>query len=561
MTTTTTTATAAAGKKRIVILGGGFGGVYAAVHLEQGMTAAEREATEIVLVSRDNYIVFHPLLPEVVSGSVEVNHVISPIRRLAREARLHTREIEAIDVVHKTVRLGAGARPVPLTLHYDHLVIAMGTRLDYGLIPGMAEHALPFKYLGDALCLRNQLVGALEAAEDESDPAVRRALLTFVVAGGGFSGVECIAEMNDFLREAVRSYHNICEEDLKLILLQRGGRILPELTEKLSGFADHLLRKRGVDVRLGASLKEVSADAVTVEDVKTKQSELIPTRTTVATVPAGPPPILASLPLPQEKGRIRVDTGMEVPGFPGVWALGDCAMVMQVDGQFSPPTAQHALRQAKTCADNIIASMRGTPKQVFKFTGLGKMGSLGRHKAVVEIFGVHVTGLPAWLMWRAVYLSKFPGFSGQIRLFVDWVLDAFLPRDITQLRIFHKESVHRQHFQAGEKVFGVGDIGDKVYFIAKGEASVIREGRKLATLAKGDMFGEVALLRNRPRIAEVKAETALDVVVVGREAFHEILSSLPGLSRQIEEIMTVRMGQNVNLMLAAQEEPPEQTPC
>lgn len=548
-----------ADKKRIVILGGGFGGVYTAVHLEQGMTAAEREAVEIVLVSRDNYIVFHPLLPEVVSGSVEVNHVISPIRRMAKEARLHTREIEEIDIAARTVRLGPLSRPVPLTLSYDHLVIAMGTRLEYGQIPGMAEHAFPFKYLGDALRLRNQLVGALEAAEDEADPEVRRALLTFVVAGGGFSGVECIAEMNDFLREAVRSYHAIGEKDLRLILLQRGGRILPELTETLSVFAHRKLAARGVEIRLGESLKAVSADAVVIEsggkDGKPKQTETIPTRTTVVTVPAGPPPLLSSLPLPQERGRIRVDHGMEVPGFPGVWALGDCALTMQVDGQFSPPTAQHALRQAKTCADNILASMRGKPKKTFTFTGLGKMGSLGRHSAVVEIFGIHLTGLAAWLLWRAVYLSKFPGLSGQIRLFADWVLDAFLPRDITQLRIFHEEAVHRQHFEPGQKVFDVGDIGDKVYFIAKGEASVSRDGKKLATLGQGEMFGEVALLQNRPRIAEVRAETALDVVVVGRVAFHEILSSLPGLSRQIEEIMTVRLGRNVSLMLG--EEPEE----
>ncbi|HEY8967306.1 MAG TPA: FAD-dependent oxidoreductase [Candidatus Methylacidiphilales bacterium] len=539
--------------KRIVILGGGFGGVYTAMHLEKRMTPEELEGTEIVLVSRDNYIVFHPLLPEVVSGSVEVNHVISPIRRMARHANLHTREIEEIDVVHKTIRLGAGARPVPLTLKYDHLVLAMGTRLEYGEIPGMAEHAIPFKYLGDALRLRNQLVGALEAAEDESDPAVRKSLLTFVVAGGGFSGVECIAEMNDFLREAVRSYHAVYERDLRLVLLQRGSRILPEVSEKLSGFAHEHLTRKGVEIRLGAALKAVSADTVVIEDCKTKEVHTIAAKTTVATVPAGPSPLLAPLPLPKEKGRVKVDSGMEVPGFPGVWALGDTAMALQVDGQYSPPTAQHALRQAETCAANIVASLRGKKKKVFTFTGLGKMGSLGRYSAVVDIFGFTFTGLFAWLMWRAVYLSKFPGLAGRFRLTVDWILDAFLPRDITQLRIFHAEAVHRQHFEPGEKVFGVGDIGDKVYFIAKGEASVYRDGRKLAALGKNDMFGEVALLRNRPRIAEVHAETPLDVVVVGRQAFHEILASLPGLSQQVEEIMTIRMGQNVSLMLSEED--------
>ena len=191
-------------KKRILILGGGFGGVYVAVHLGKMLSKRELEETEIALVNRENYIVFQPLLPEVISGSVELNHVIAPIRRMAPRANLYTRDIESIDPVARTVTLSPGVRPTPLTLSYDHLVIAMGTRLDYSKIPGMREHASPFKYLGDALYLRNQLVRMLEEAEAESDPECRKRLLTFVVAGGGFSGVECIAEMNDFLREAVR---------------------------------------------------------------------------------------------------------------------------------------------------------------------------------------------------------------------------------------------------------------------------------------------------------------------------------------------------------------------
>ena len=534
-------------KKRILILGGGFGGVYTAVHLEKLMTVVEREATEIVIVSRDNYIVFQPLLPEVISGSVELTHVISPIRRLARTARLYTREVEAIDLANRSVRLSPGASQAPSIITYDHLVIALGTRLDPGKIPGMQEHASPFKYLGDALYLRNKLVQALEEAEAEGDPELRRSLLTFVVAGGGFSGVECIAEMNDFLREAIRSYHQIGEKDLRLILLQRGDRILPELTEGLSAFAHRLLVKRGVEIQLGSGLKAMSADAVVIEDAKTKQTQSIRTRTTVATVPAGPHPLLSTLPLPQERGRIKVDEGLEVLDAPGVWALGDCALVKQVDGNFSPPTAQHALRQAKTCARNILASMRGTRKHTFTFTGLGKLGSLGRRSAVAEIFGLHLKGLVAWMLWRGVYVTKFPGLDGQVRLIADWILDVFLPRNITQLRLFPGEDVHREHFEPGEKVLNIGDVGDKVYFIAKGEAVVLRDGQLLATLGRGEMFGEAALISNRPRNATVCAQTALDLVVVNREAFHKLLGNLPGLSENIEAIMGARMGRSVVL--------------
>jgi NADH dehydrogenase len=411
----------------------------------------------------------------------------------------------------------------------------------------MREHAHPFKYLGDALYLRNQLVHVLECAEAEPDAELRRRLLTFVVAGGGFSGVECIAEMNDFLREAIRAYHTISESDLRIILLQRGDRILPELTESLAAFAHRLLVKRGVEIRLGAGLKAVSADAAVIEDKKTGAEESIATRTTIATIPAGPHALIASLPFKQDKGRIVVDQHTEVPDWPGVWALGDCAAIQQVDGQTSPPTAQHALRQARTCAENIIASFRHQPKKIFKFTGLGKLGSLGRRSAVAEIFGIRLTGLIAWLFWRGVYVTKFPGFDGQLRLLADWILDAFLPRDITQLRLFHEEAVHREHFEAGEAVFATGDFGDKVYFIVKGEATVERDGAALATLKNGDVFGEVALISNHPRNATVRAATALGVVVVSRDAFQELLGCLPGMTGAMQEIMRERLGRPLDL--------------
>ncbi|MEI9898225.1 MAG: FAD-dependent oxidoreductase [Chthoniobacter sp.] len=535
-------------KKRVLILGGGFGGVYVAVHLGKLFSPQELAEIEVVLVSRENYMVFQPLLPEVISGSVELNHVITPIRRMAPKAHLHTREVESIDPQQREVTLSPGVDRLPLTLNYDHLVIAMGTQLDYSKIPGMREHAHPFKYLGDVLYLRNQLVHVLEAAEVEPDPELRRRLLTFVVAGGGFSGVECIAEMNDFLREAIQAYHTISESDLRIVLLQRADRILPELTESLAAFAHKLLVKRGVEIRIGAGLKAVSADAAVIEDKKTGAEETIGTRTTIATIPAGPHALISSLPFQQDKGRILVDRHTGVPDFPGVWALGDCAAIQQVDGQTSPPTAQHALRQARTCAENIVASFRNQPKKVFKFTGLGKLGSLGRRSAVAEVFGIQLKGLIAWLFWRGVYVTKFPGFDGQLRLIADWILDVFLPRDITQLRLFHEEAVHREHFEAGETVFATGDFGDKVYFIVKGEATVEREGVTVAELKNGDVFGEVALISNHPRGATVRAVTAVDVVVVSREAFKELLGCLPGMNDTMQEIMRVRLGRALDLL-------------
>jgi NADH dehydrogenase len=350
-----------------------------------------------------------------------------------------------------------------------------------------------------------------------------------------------------FLREAVGAYHNIAEHDLLLILLQRGERILPEVTESLAAFAHRLLEKRGVEIRLGAGLKAVSANAVVVEDKQTGRTETIGTRTAVATVPAGPHPILTALPLPQGKGRIVVDQTTEVPGWPGVWAIGDCAAIKQVDGNIAPPTAQHALRQAKTCAENIVASYRDLPKKHFGFTGLGKLGSLGRRSAVAEVLGFRIKGLLAWLLWRGVYVTKFPGLDGQLRLIADWVLDAFLPRDITQLRLFHEEAVHREHFESRETVFASGDFGDKVYFIIKGEAAVERDAALLATLHSGDVFGEAALISNQPRNATIRATAPLDTVAVSREAFQELLMHLPGLNSTMQELMSERLKQGEDL--------------
>jgi NADH dehydrogenase len=523
---------------RIVILGGGFAGVYTARYLARSLTAAERGRVEITLVSKENYVVFQPLLPEVISGSVDMLHVISPIRRLAKGVRIVTREVEAIDLERRTVRVAPGHRPMPLVLEYDQLVLALGNRLDGSRIPGVPEHALVFKYLGDALRLRNHLVHLLEEAEIETDAAERRKLLTFVVAGGGFSGVECIAEMQDFLRDALKAYPRLDAREIRLVLLQRGERILPELTEPLGLFAQDVLRKRGIDIRLQTGLKSMSAGSVTFEHKETKAVETIETATCVATVPAGPHPVLASLPI-AEKGRIPVDEFLATKR-PGVWALGDCATVTLADGSVSPPTAQHALRQAKTCALNLAAAVRGGPRTPFAFAGLGTIGSLGRRNAVAEVFGVRIKGLPAWLLWRGVYASKFPGFDRQVRLLFDWILDAFLPRDITQLRVFHPESVEREHFQPGETVFAAGDHGDKVYFVVKGELEAVRDGARLATLRDGDVFGEAALLSNAPRNATIRAVTAADAVTVSREAFEAILRHVPGVEPEMKRIFAAR---------------------
>jgi NADH dehydrogenase len=531
---------AAGRKERIVILGGGFAGVYTAMFLERGMTRAERARIELTIVSNENYIVFQPLLPEVISGTIDTLHCLTPIRRLARRTQLYTRNIEAIDVARKVVRLGPGYRPKPLELPYDQLVVCLGTRLNFDLVPGTREHAIPFKNLGDALRLRNEAVRVLEEANIETDPEEKRRLLTFVVGGGGFSGVECIAELHDFVCSAELAYDNISRADIHCVLLQSGARILPEVSEDLAAYAHRILSDRGIEIRLNTRLQAVSADAAIIQDKATGTRETIPSRTIVTTVPAAPHPLIDALPTEHEGGRIRVSEHLDVPGLPGLWALGDCAAVPQVDGIFSPPTAQHALRQARTCADNILASLRGKPLQKFTFTGLGSLASLGHYSAVADVLGVRLRGFIAWVFWRAIYLVRFPGFDRQVRIAIDWLLDILLPRDITQLRIFAPEQIHNERFHTGERVFDRGDYGNKLYVVMSGEAEVRRDGELLARLGPGEMFGEAALLSDAPRNAEIRAASALEVLSVSRPAFEKLVRHLPGTRHAIMEVMRGR---------------------
>lgn len=522
---------------RILILGGGFAGVYTAMNLQKKLQREERKEVQIILVNRENYVVFQPLLPEVISGTIETLHCISPIRRLASECELFTRDVESIDLVAKKVRLAPGHLPKPLELEYDDLVIGLGTRLNFAMVPGLEEHAIPFKYLGDALRLRHEAVRALELADVERDPVEKKKLLTFVVAGGGFSGVECLAELHDFLTKAARSYQHIERDEIRCVLVQSAERILPELAPRLAEYAHKILQKRGIEILTQTRCQAVSANGVIIANKATGEQQLIPSSTVVTTVPAEPHPLIQSLPCPLDRGRIQVTEYMNVPGFPGVWAVGDCAAVPQRDGITSPPTAQHAVRQANICAKNILATMRGTKMHPFLFTGLGKLASLGRFSAVAEVGGIHFRGLIAWIFWRSVYLAKFPGFSGKFRVAMDWLLDFILPRDITQVRVSQPEAVRSEHFHAGEMIFDRGDFGDRLYIIRKGEVNVHLDGNQVVTLSQGEVFGEMSLLSDLPRNARICAKTPVDVVTVSRPAFQQLVSHLPGVRPAIEAIL------------------------
>jgi len=527
--------------KRIVVLGGGFGGVYTAVALERLL--GDAPDVEITLVSRENYMVFQPMLPEVISGSIGLVDTIAPIRRLCPRTNLYTRAVEGIDLARRRITAAAGFGSRQCALAFDHLVIALGNVTTFAGQPGLMEHALPFKYLGDALAIRNRVIHVLEEADIEPDPAVRRALLTFVVAGGGFSGVEAVAEMNDFVRAAARAYRNIDAREIRVVLLHSGALILPELPASLARFAQRLLARRGVELRLGARLAGATADAALLED-----GERIATRTLVSTVPSGPNPLVAALPVKKERGRIVVDRHLAVPEHPGVWALGDCAWVIDArTGEPCPPTAQHATRQAACLAGNLVAALRGGAPRAFSFTALGKMGSLGHRSAVAEIMGVRISGFLAWWLWRTIYLMKLPGLDRKIRVATDWTLDLLLPPDIVQLKTEPGMAVRREHFEAGQTIFREGDRGDWLYVVVQGEVEVSKhvDGRgdvPLRRLGPGECFGEIAVVREGPRTATVRSVSSVDVVAVDRAAFGTLFSTLPPLRGFVESLIRDRLG-------------------
>jgi NADH dehydrogenase len=521
------------GPKQILILGGGFAGVYTARTLEKLLRPDE---AEITLVNRENYWVYQPMLPEVISGSIGLTDVVSPIRRLCPRTRLVMREVEAIDLDARKVIVSPGFRPVQTVLSYDYLVIALGSVTNFYGMPGMIENAMPFRTLADALAVRNHLIHALEEADCEDDPELRRKLLTFVVGGGGFSGVEAIAELNDFIHEVKGNYTRLRNEEARCVLVQSGDRILPEMAEPLAIFAQKLLRKRGVEIILGDRLR-----AATSERAILKSGKEIPCKTIISTVPSAMPPVLEKLACKKDKGKLAVDTGLALEGYANqVWALGDCAAVKTAGGKAAPPTAQHATREAVTAARNIAAAIRGGAASAFAFEGLGTLGSLGHGSAVAQIFGLKISGIVAWFLWRTIYLMKMPGLNRKVRVSMDWFIRLLFAPDLAQLKATNDNGIRNQHFEPGDIVFNQGDLGDNVYVIRTGECEVTRDGAQLAVLATGEYFGEMALISDMTRNATVRARTAVDVLLIPKDDFARLGENVPAFGDVFREMARKR---------------------
>jgi NADH:ubiquinone reductase (H+-translocating) len=527
-------------RHEVLILGGGFGGAYTALELDKRLR--RRTDVGVTLISRDNYFLFQPMLPELVSGSIETQHILTPLRRLLPRTQVFSGEVQAIDFPARQVHVSTGLEDRLYPVAFDSLVLALGSVTDLSRFPGLTEHAIMAKTVGDGFGLRNHALDMLEKADAEGEPDERARMLTFAVAGGGFSGVEVMAELADLLNDALPLYAGIDRRELRLVLIQSGPRILPEVNERLADFGRRELEHKGIEVLTGSGISALTPTEAVLRDGST-----LPTRTLVATIGNRPHPLVEALPCCRtERGAVIVDEYLQTTE-PGVYALGDVAAVPDLKaGGTCPPTAQYAIREARYLAHNLLATLDGGRKLSFSFGGLGQLASLGRGSAVAEVVGLHLSGWLAWWLWRGVYLSKLPSRERKVRVLADWLLGAILPRDTARLRLERTTSMARMHYQPGQAIVEQGDVGSRFFLIVEGTVEVVRSEpggaeSRLNELGAGEYFGEMALLRGLRRNATVRAITPVDLLSMERSDFMALATHGPFFKERLDAIVAERL--------------------
>jgi NADH dehydrogenase len=412
----------------VVIAGGGFGGAHAARELERLLP---KQSARLVLVNDVNFLLYTPFLPEAAAGTLEPRHVVTPLREILNRTYLRLGAVSGHDPAARTVEV-RNHDGTEEELRYDQLVLALGSVSRLLPVAGLSEHAIGFKSLADAIWLRNHVVETLEEANASEDPARREQLLTYVFVGGGYAGLEALAELQDFAADAMDSYPRARLHGMRWILVEAADRVLPEITPKLADYAVRELRGRGIDIRLETRIEEVDA-----ESARLSTGETIPTQTVVWTTGVAPHPSLRGLNVPlNETGRVEVDEYMRVRGLEHVWAIGDSAAVPDPDADGrrpTPPTAQHAIRQGKTVARNVAAELGIGTRAPFTYRNKGQFVNLGRYKAVGMLGSYTFSGFPAWWLARTYHLSQIPGVARKIRAVVDWTVGLPFSRDIAEV--------------------------------------------------------------------------------------------------------------------------------
>lgn len=526
-------------RTRIVIIGGGFGGVKCAQTLRRELRDGD---AEIVLFNRENHLVFSPLLADAVGSSLNLQDVIVPLRQLLPRVICRTEEVLHVDLAKNEIEF-VSHDGSPARCGYDHVVIAAGAVSNLNVVPGMADHAFPLKTVGDAAVLRTHVLQQLERAEVCDDPEKRRWYLSFIIVGGGYSGVEAAGEINDLVRGSLRFFHHIRAEDVTVTLLHSRAQLLPEISPSLREFACEKMRAAGVTVQLNCRVTLATGEGVGTGDGFVRGG------TIVCTIGSTAAPFVERMDAPKEKGRLLTTSDLRLRGRANAWAVGDCALIVNArDGQLSPPTGQFAERQGRQCAQNLLRVLRGAPTEPFSFRMLGQLCSIGGHRAVAEMFGLRLSGFWAWFAWRGVYLFKLPSWGRRIQVGADWAWLLLFPRDLAYIRTDPTERVTHAHFEPGDFIIKQGEPPAGFYMIESGEVEVVRatqehpEGEIIAVLGPGSFFGEQALINNRPRSASIRARSVVEVVVMGRNVFTTISKSLAPLRAALTAALTRRSG-------------------
>ena len=521
---------------RVLVLGGGFAGAFAARHLARRLP----DDANVELISERNYFVFQPLLPEVAAGTINALDAVTPLRLMLKGIRVRMGEVRSIDFDAQTVELVQGSKRKPVHRPYDQLVLALGQKTNVDMLPGFAEHGFCMRDLNDAHQLRNHVLQCLEHADVTEDVALKQRLLTFVVAGGGFSGVEIAGELNEMIGRTLAVYPNVAADEVRTIIVHRGARLLPELPERLGTYAQTKLEQQGVDVRLNTELAGASSAAVYTGD------GVIGCKTLVTTVGSVPTPLVASLSVPMQRGRILTDPLLRAQGMTNVWAIGDAALVplanaVSEQAEFAPTTAQFAVAQARVVADNVARTLRGTDLEPFAHNPKGTMASIGRYRAVAEVFGLRLSGLPAWLLWRGFYLAMLPGVSTRLRVALNWLFDYFLPRSTVQTEPFEPRGAIRVCFAKGDVLFEPGQYVDGFYSVIEGtlESRVPSGGDAedfVRILGPGDHWGERSLSGGFKTQGWLTAADDCTVLLLRRDDFRLLIDSLPPVAEYFARI-------------------------
>lgn len=521
----------ASGVVRVAVLGAGHAGLAVAREL----TRRGGKRVEVSIVSRDTAMLWHGLMPQVISNLIQPQDALVSLRRVLPGVTIYPYEIRGVDLDARRVILIRGAERDDLVLDYDYLVMALGSATDLSSHPGLAEHGLQALTFGDAFHLRNHVLDMLELAEIEDDPEERRRMLTFVVAGAGFAGVEICAEINDLVKDSLRFYPKLADAGAKVVLLSASPRILRSIDERLAERAHRKLTRWGIDVRLEVGVQSATATAAILSD-----GTQLPTRTLVVTTGVSTHPLVTEIGLPMEEGRLACEDTGRVRGHPGVYAAGDDAAIPDSrSGKPLPATATAAKASGQMVARNILAELDARPLERARTVSF-QAAALGRHYGVVQAGGLRFDGFPAAFVWRVLSLSAIPSWYRRTTLLFDWMLTSAFPRDVTQLRIARTNAVLPMRFGAGEVIIRQGEPGTRFYVITGGEAEVLRRAsdgtdRVVATLGPGRYFGEIALLRGGRRTATVRALTDLTVVSLDRKDFGTLVRVLPHLLDTAEQ--------------------------